>query len=184
MKMARGVPPGGGGGTISHRLWSMPNGIDLHLALVPQQLVREREVRAARYHHGRRPAKHQARNRTVDRAPAVGVLGTPRGRAPRAEEARDVREGVGVMDVDDVGALPGGGDVARRDLLAAERREGERPGDGGALPRGGPALAAALRWPPPPPGAPAARHPPRGSGPRVPCRPSGASSTSRDGGCA
>src|SRR6185437_8294286 len=111
MKMARGDAPGGGGGTVSHRVWSMPKGITSTLLSHPTSS--DDRARCAR-------------------------LGTT---TAAAQEAGDVRERMGMVDVDDVGALPGGGDVARRDLLRAQRREGERMGDRRTVAAGDPGLA-------------------------------------------
>ena len=49
------------------------------------------------------------------------MLGDDHGRAAGPEQAGDVGQRMRVMEVDDVRPLPGGGDVARRDLLAAEK---------------------------------------------------------------
>ncbi len=54
-------------------------------------------------------------------------------RSTRTKQAGQVGEWMGMVDVDDIGALPGGRDVSGRDFLAAKRRERKGPGHARAV---------------------------------------------------
>ena len=127
--MARGGAPGGGGGTLCQRVWSIPNGMTSTFALVSRQLGRERQVRPARHHHRAGSPDDLPGEGAVHRPAGVGVLGHDHRGVPGAQQAGQIGERVGMMDVDDVGPFPGGRNVARGNLLRAKRRKGEGAGD-------------------------------------------------------
>jgi hypothetical protein len=133
MKIARAGASGGGGGTNVQRRSSIPNGMTSTLPSNPVSSVDSATWARLGTTTALCPAQHQASRRAIHAPARVGMLGHDHRRSPRAEQAGHVGQGVGVMYMDDVGALPRGGDVARRDLLRAKRSERERASDRGTL---------------------------------------------------
>ncbi len=86
-------------------------------------------MRPARYHDRLGAAQHQAHRGPVEAVLRIVVMRHHHRRPARPQEHRDVGQHMGMVDVDDVGPLPGGRQVTRRDFLRAQRTQGIGAGD-------------------------------------------------------
>src|SRR5687767_14961718 len=71
----------------------------------------------------------QPSHRAVNGSQGVGVLSHYDWSAARPEQARQVGQWVRMVQMDDVGPFPGGGDIAGSDFLGAQRRKRKGTGD-------------------------------------------------------
>jgi hypothetical protein len=92
-------------------------GDDFYLALKPGKLGRQSQVGTAGDDHGSSPSDDLPGKWAIDRAPGVRVLSHHHRRIPGSQKAGEIGQGMWMVHVDDIGALPGSGDVSWCDLL-------------------------------------------------------------------